>query len=228
MLDDELRDAPTAYFNRRLMKMRVKVANELSHRGVIAKDVQLMLEKRKISFLREVEFKKGTAEFVDGRVAHSVLDQLATTLITCNQLLAKQDMEPTGPISLSLGVSGPEPNLANNRANICKEILVKKLQSAALGGDSEISDSLIRVAGQTNPSSDRAVLEVGCVVPGDMGQASVPATEGGKGPEVFNDLTRDHCLLGHSTDYDPFHTWLPHELRKTNPWPVSGPKKPEP
>mmetsp|Transcript_24576 Transcript_24576/g.68422 ORF Transcript_24576/g.68422 Transcript_24576/m.68422 type:complete len:262 (+) Transcript_24576:257-1042(+) len=44
----------------------------------------------------------------------------------------------------------------------------------------------------------------------------------------FQSLTRDHCLMDRSTDYDPHHTWLPPSMRRTCPWPTTGPKKPDP
>ena len=231
MLDDELSNAPKLYYNRRLMKVRGKVAKELSSQGIAANDVKLELENRKISFVRDVEFNAGSTKFADQDVANSILDQVAVTLGTCNQIMAGEDREPKGPVTLSIGITGSESGIADARGKTCKEHLVKKLFE--LNSGSGVPDSLIQIAGQTEPAAEKAVMEIRAIIPGDVGTADVTAITNGDDtaaalPEMFNDLARDHCLIGRSTDYDPFHTWLPHELRKTNPWPVTGPKKPEP
>ena len=45
---------------------------------------------------------------------------------------------------------------------------------------------------------------------------------------TFQSLTRDLCLMDRSTDYDPYHTWVPPAMRRTCPWPTTGPQKPAP
>ena len=231
MLDEELSNAPKLYYNRRLMKLRGKVAKEMKRQGIVANDVTLELEHRKITSIRDVEFKTGSAKFADPEVAISVLDQIAVMLVTCNQIMATEDREPNGPVTLSIGITGPESGIADARGQVCKEQMVKKLFE--LNSGSGVPDSLIQMAGQTEPAAEKAVVEVRVIIPGDVGTADVMALANGDDtaaplPQMFNELARDHCLIGRSTDYDPFHTWLPHELRKTNPWPVTGPKKPEP
>ena len=46
--------------------------------------------------------------------------------------------------------------------------------------------------------------------------------------QTYRTLARDWCLMDRSTDYNPYHTWLPKSMRRSNPWPVTGPEKPAP
>jgi len=61
----------------------------------------------------------------------------------------------------------------------------------------------------------------------DSNQPPMPKKETVPGRE-FRSLTRDFCLMDRSTDYEPYHTWLPPSWRRSNPWPTSGPAKPLP
>eukprot|EP00873_Tetraselmis_striata_P022018 jgi/Tetstr1/442282/TSEL_030423.t1 len=44
----------------------------------------------------------------------------------------------------------------------------------------------------------------------------------------YQDFAKSQCLMDRSQDYDPYHTWLPENFRRTNPWPTTGPANPLP
>ena len=46
-----------------------------------------------------------------------------------------------------------------------------------------------------------------------------PALQKAKDQSDFKDLKKSLCVMDRSTDYEPYHTWLPPDLRRTCKWP---------